>query len=180
MYFAKPFSDGRDAIQNLRERGITIGRVSNCSRGVRDALVEHEMDRWFDHTILSAEVGAMKPATEIYSLAAEALGVASTECLCVGDSSDNELEGAAAAGMNPILYDRTGTGASSGFATVSTHLDLLAFVTPLPRQADQSEEDSSGESLAATSAAASTLVTYATQSISSSPGRLGSAANRPA
>lgn len=134
--FAEPFSDGRAAIAGLRDRGILVGLVSNCTSDVRLAMVEHEMAGWFDAVILSAEVGIMKPAPEIFELAARRLDVEPAACLFVGDGGDDELDGAAAAGMTPLRYDPTGSrvrsvGASVGGPSaivISSHLDLLPLV----------------------------------------------------
>lgn len=126
--FADAFPDGQEAIQALRRRNIAIGLVSNCTSDVRAALVEHGMDRWFDQMVLSAEVGVMKPAPEIYALAADGLGVDPATCLYVGDGSDNELAGAASAGMRPVLYDPRESTDGSDFLAVTSHLDLLTYV----------------------------------------------------
>ncbi len=126
--FAQPFPDGRDAIARLRGRGVSIGLISNCTSEVRQALCDHGMDRWFDEILLSAEIGVMKPASEIYELAARRLGTEPASCLYVGDGSDNELDGAAAAGMTPLLYDRASTGSAPQAGAISSHLELLRFV----------------------------------------------------
>ena len=155
--FADPFPDGRDAIAALRAGGLKVALVSNCTSDVRPALTTHGMDEWFDCLILSAEVGVMKPAPEIYALAARSLEVEPHECLYTGDGSDHELEGAAEAGMTPILYDRTApqpspTGSTStqptstqptpdgstaarpaattaaAVETVSSHLELIRYL----------------------------------------------------
>ncbi len=110
-----------------RARNIATALVSNCTSDVRAALVEHGIDRWFDQIILSAEVGVMKPAPEIYARATDGLDIDPAACLYVGDGSDNELDGAANAGMRPVLYDpNESTGPD--FITVTSHLDLLTYV----------------------------------------------------
>lgn len=126
--FANPFPDGAAAIAALREQDIAIGLVSNCTSDVAGRLAASGMDRWFDHVVLSAEVGVMKPEPAIYAMAAAGLGVAAADCLYVGDGSDHELDGAARAGMTPILYDRSGTAAPSTVPTITSHLDLLALI----------------------------------------------------
>lgn len=126
--FANPFADGAQAVRALRERGFAIGLVSNCTSDVRQALATSGMDRWFDHVVLSAEVGVMKPASEIYAMAAAGLGVDAADCLYVGDGSDHELDGAATAGMTAILYDRLEAAPPSAFPTIASHLDLLDVV----------------------------------------------------
>jgi putative hydrolase of the HAD superfamily len=136
--FANPFPDGAEAIRALRQRGFTIGLVSNCTSDVVEALAATGMDRWFDHVVLSAQVGVMKPAPEIYAMAAAGLGVDAAECLYVGDGNDHELDGAATAGMTAILYDRLGAAPPSAFPTIASHLDLLDLVDrPAERPVDR-------------------------------------------
>ncbi len=51
----------------------------------------------------SCEERIRKPARRIYQIACERLKVQPQECLYVGDGSGEELTGAAAVGMLPIL-----------------------------------------------------------------------------
>ena len=37
--------------------------------------IDHEMEEWFDHLVLSAEVGVMNPDMEIYLMASDLLNV---------------------------------------------------------------------------------------------------------
>ena len=50
-------------------------------------------------------MGFLKPHPETYRVVCERLGIAPPECLYVGDGGDNELTGAAAAGLHPVLLD---------------------------------------------------------------------------
>jgi putative hydrolase of the HAD superfamily len=68
----------------------------------------------FDIAVFSCTEGVKKPDLQIYKLAAEKLGVRPEDCLYIGDGSSNELTGAAAVGMHPVLIvdpeeDRAGT-----------------------------------------------------------------------
>ena len=64
--------------------------------------------------MFSCKEGVKKPEPQIYTLAAEKLGVDPEDCLYIGDGSSNELTGATAVGMHPVLIidpeeDRLGT-----------------------------------------------------------------------
>jgi putative hydrolase of the HAD superfamily len=96
----------RNAIEMLRElraRGLKIGLISDCSRELPDVWPETEFAPWFDVTVFSVVAKIKKPNPEIYHLAADKLGVPCSECLYVGDGGSNELTGAKAVGMQPVL-----------------------------------------------------------------------------
>jgi epoxide hydrolase-like predicted phosphatase len=57
----------------------------------------------FDTVVISAEVGLHKPQPEIYTLAAERLGVEPQACVFVDDLKEN-CEGAEAVGMTAIRH----------------------------------------------------------------------------
>jgi putative hydrolase of the HAD superfamily len=58
--------------------------------------------------VTSAEVGAPKPHPRVFERALAIAGVAPSEALHVGDKVDNDVEGAAAAGVRAILVQREG------------------------------------------------------------------------
>ncbi len=59
-------------------------------------------------TVFSCAEGARKPDSRLYEACASRLSVDPAECIYVGDGDDDELEGAAAVGMRPVLL-RTDT-----------------------------------------------------------------------
>lgn len=126
--FEAPFKDGAVTIAGLRARQLGVALISNCSTDVRTSLRHHNLEEWFDAVVLSAEVGLMKPAPEIYLMAAERLGVEPADCLYVGDGSDNELEGAAGAGMTPLLYDPDRAAPPAQYTTISSHCELIDLI----------------------------------------------------
>ena len=133
---ADAFPDGRKAISDLRAGGIRIGLVSNCTSDVRQALGDHGMDHWFDEMILSAEVGVMKPAEEIHTLAARALGVEPASCLYVADGHQRRVARRRPGrhDTSPLrpgldLDDRASTSSRQGVTTIRSHLELLQIAT---------------------------------------------------
>ena len=62
-----------------------------------------ELDELFEMVIVSGEVGWDKPAPEIYTMAAERIGVLPEECLFI-DDIPSFTEAAAAIGMQTFTY----------------------------------------------------------------------------
>ena len=96
-------------LQTLRDRGIQIGLVSDCTELMgRQILVRQQLLPLLDATALSYEVGHAKPAAPIYLAATDALGVGPADCLFVGDGGSNEIAGARALGMRTVRIDQIG------------------------------------------------------------------------
>jgi putative hydrolase of the HAD superfamily len=87
------------ALDGLRAGGHRLALVSNATSETAESWPHSPLAGRFDVAIFSSAVGLAKPDPAIYELAAGRLGVAPSECVFVGDGSDDELAGAAAAGM---------------------------------------------------------------------------------
>ena len=94
----------REAIAELRRRGVKLGLITVCSEEVPVAWPETELAGLFDAETFSSECGLVKPEPEIYLRTADALGVDAAECFFVGDGANDELAGAARVGMTPVLF----------------------------------------------------------------------------
>jgi epoxide hydrolase-like predicted phosphatase len=91
------------AVGAARAGGLRTGLVSNSWGTQRyDRALLEEL---FDAIVISGEVGVRKPAPQIYTLAAERIGVATQECVFVDDLSFN-LDPAAQLGMRPVHHVR--------------------------------------------------------------------------
>lgn len=97
-----------ETLAALRERGLRVGLISNCSEEVADAWPDTSFAGLFDDAIFSATAGLAKPDPAIYRLAAAGLGVEPEECLFVGDGANDELRGAQDVGMTPVLIHADG------------------------------------------------------------------------
>lgn len=86
-------------LDDLRERGLRLGLLTNCSQETVIQWPSQPMAARFDATVFSCEVGMLKPEPAIYEAVCAKLGVEPSECAYVGDGADNELKGAAAGGM---------------------------------------------------------------------------------
>lgn len=73
-------------LQSLKKAGIKTGIGTSNSAGLcRTILESKKLDGYFDAVHTSDEVGAGKPAPDIYLLVAESLGVRPAECLVFED-----------------------------------------------------------------------------------------------
>ena len=109
-----PLPGALDMLSSLKKQGMKTGLVSDCSSEVPTIWPDTPFHSIFDITVFSCTEGVKKPDARIYELATGRLGVNQEDCLYVGDGSSNELTGASAIGMHPVLIidpeeDRTGT-----------------------------------------------------------------------
>jgi putative hydrolase of the HAD superfamily len=83
----------------LRQRGLRVGVVSNCTVEEVAAWADSQLAPLVDCTVWSYRAGVAKPHPRIYRLACEQLGVEPAEAIFIGDGGSDELAGAARAGM---------------------------------------------------------------------------------
>ncbi len=107
-YGLAPFDDSIPTLDALRERGVTVGMISNIDQpGDRVAgdvgLAEH-----LDLVVTSGEVGVEKPNPEIFWAALERAGAEPGDAMHVGDQPASDVAGALRAGIAPVLLDRDG------------------------------------------------------------------------
>jgi len=102
---ARVFDDAIPFLTRLSDRGIKIAIVSNCDENTRDLLVELGVAALADALVLSNEVGAAKPAAQIYQDALGVLGVTAGAALFV-DNNATYCEGAAALGIQAVQMVR--------------------------------------------------------------------------
>ena len=102
------FGDAAPVLAGLRRRGIRRVVVSNWDCSLGGVLAELGLD--VDAVVTSAEVGASKPDARIFAAGLQAAGCSAGEALHVGDSLDNDVAGARAAGIRAVHLDRSGGG----------------------------------------------------------------------
>jgi 2-haloalkanoic acid dehalogenase type II len=104
----QPYPDVLPALGELRERGLTLVVASNWDCSLSDWLEPAGITDLVDGVVTSAEVGAPKPHPRVFERALAIAGVAPSEALHVGDKVDNDVDGAAAAGVRAVLLQREG------------------------------------------------------------------------
>jgi putative hydrolase of the HAD superfamily len=98
-----PRPDAVETLHELGARGFRLGMISNASSELSGLWAGSAFEPLFDAVLFSADERMMKPDPRLYARMAELLGVSAEECLFVGDGAYRELQGAAGAGMTPIL-----------------------------------------------------------------------------
>lgn len=100
------FPDVLDSMQRLRERGIRVGILSNASSDLLDLLRELGILAHCDFTVVSAIEGVKKPDRRIFEVALQRSGAVPREAVHVGDMYVEDVVGARAVGVRPLLMDR--------------------------------------------------------------------------
>jgi putative hydrolase of the HAD superfamily len=100
------YDDVRPALAALRTRGLKLGLLSNTERDLELFVAHHELD--VDAVLTSRLHGKTKPHETIFRRMLELLDVDAADALMVGDTYEDDIEGARAVGMRAILVDRTG------------------------------------------------------------------------
>lgn len=118
------FSDARPALVAARERGQRVVVVSNWDVSLSEVLQRLELAPLLDGVVTSARVGAAKPAPEIFRAALARAGTDPTQAIHIGDSLEQDVRGARAAGLDAILLRRDGAPGPPGVATIATLAEL--------------------------------------------------------
>lgn len=116
-----PYDDTVPTLEQLKDRGVRIGLVSNVGVDIRPVLERSGLTELFDAVVLSYEAGSVKPGRGIFQRALDALGATASETLMVGDSWQDD-GGAAALGIRTLILPRT-TGAEHGLDLVLRLVD---------------------------------------------------------
>jgi HAD superfamily hydrolase (TIGR01549 family) len=98
------YEDALPALEELRRAALRVGLVSNGIRDLRKFVAHHRLD--VDAVVDSRSHGRVKPHPTIFRAALELLGVRAADAAMVGDSLEEDIEGARALGMRAILIDR--------------------------------------------------------------------------
>ncbi|HWV49086.1 MAG TPA: HAD-IA family hydrolase [Microbacterium sp.] len=101
------FAETLAVLESLRSDGILLGIITNGpSEFQRAKLATVGIDGLFDVVVASGDIGVLKPAGEIFELAAARLGVAAGRALHIGDNFAADVVGAADAGMTAVWINR--------------------------------------------------------------------------
>ena len=98
------FEDVLPALAELRAQGLKLGLVSNTGRDLDEFVAHHGLD--VDAAVTSGVHGKTKPHPTIFQAALERLEVEPAAAVMVGDSIEDDVQGANAVGMRGLLLDR--------------------------------------------------------------------------
>jgi putative hydrolase of the HAD superfamily len=100
------YEDAIPTLAALRDRGLKLGLLSNSARDLDEFVGHHGLT--VDAVLTSRAHGKTKPHEAIFRRMLELLDVAANEAVMVGDTVEDDVEGALAIGMVAVLVDREG------------------------------------------------------------------------
>ncbi|MXY94775.1 MAG: HAD family hydrolase [Caldilineaceae bacterium SB0670_bin_27] len=92
-----------EALDKLKKRGYRLGLISDCGPPIPLFFPQSPLARLIDIPVFSCEEQIKKPSSAIYQRICQRIEIEPHECIYVGDGSSQELTGAAAVGMRPVL-----------------------------------------------------------------------------
>jgi HAD superfamily hydrolase (TIGR01549 family) len=127
------YEDATPVLEELRGHGLKLGLVSNTGRDLDEFVAHHHLD--VDAVLGSRAFGRTKPHPTIFQAVLERLGVEPAGAAMVGDSPEDDIEGARAAGLGAaFLLDR-----DDRYAEIPDRLlDLYALPAALGLRVDRS------------------------------------------
>lgn len=112
-----PYPDTAPVLRALREGGVRTAVVSNVGFDLPALFAGHGLAGLIDEFVLSYELGAMKPAAELFQAALDRLGVAPERALMVGDNPRADA-GGVDLGIRTLLLPYSPPGRPHGLDAV--------------------------------------------------------------
>ncbi len=110
------YDDAVPMLAALRELGVRTCLLSNAGVDIRSVLDREGITDWYDHAVLSYEVGVVKPDPRVFEAALGALDLPAASVLMVGDNAHDD-GGGTVLGMRTLILPRT-SGRTHGLAAV--------------------------------------------------------------
>jgi HAD superfamily hydrolase (TIGR01549 family) len=129
------YPDALPVLMALRERGLKLGVISDWGIGLGLILRHHDLIKYFDFAAISASVRLAKPNPALFETALRRADVIPDYAVHIGDSYVLDVLGARAAGITPVLLDRSGRLSENDVDCLLVHdlyglLDLLQVARP--------------------------------------------------
>jgi HAD superfamily hydrolase (TIGR01549 family) len=103
------YDDVLPCLEALRAADVRMALLSNAlGHGAEEMVAHFKLDDYMAASVSSVETGAVKPAPRMFSALYGLLGISPRDAVMVGDSVEDDVEGALAAGSAAILLDRSG------------------------------------------------------------------------
>ncbi len=121
------YDDVLPCLDALRAAGVRMALLSNAlGHSLEEAVAHFALDEYMDAAVSSAETGAVKPAPRMFSALLGLLRVAPGDAVMVGDSVEDDVQGAVACGCGAILLDRAGRAAGAPVPRIESLAELPA------------------------------------------------------
>lgn len=100
------YPETREALQHLRKAGFILGIISNFDSRILTVCTDLEIFEYLDSIQISSREGAAKPDPKIFRKALQHHGLLPREAVHVGNSVEDDVQGAGEAGLIPIYLNR--------------------------------------------------------------------------
>ncbi|GCE25597.1 hypothetical protein KDA_10810 [Dictyobacter alpinus] len=100
------YPDVYGTLKTLHDRGYTLGVISDWGISLGPILREMQLTQFFDCVLISAATRHAKPSPTLYDLALQRANAIPDYSIHIGDSYINDVIGARAVGITPVLLDR--------------------------------------------------------------------------
>lgn len=104
------FPETEEVLRALRAAGKRLGIISNWDSRLFHLCEGLGLNHYFDFVLASAVFGAAKPGRRIFQEALCRVGLQPWEAVHIGDSFEDDVQGALNVGMEAILIDRNIAG----------------------------------------------------------------------
>lgn len=109
--FASPktwrlFDETHAVLEFCKKKGLVVGMISNWDRRLIQLCEAFKITHYFDFMLISALFGKAKPHRDIFEEAVRLSGFRPEECLHLGDSLEDDVQGAMSAGVSAVWLDR--------------------------------------------------------------------------
>ena len=121
----RAYPDVAPALEELRARGLRLVCVSNWDCSLPDVLAGCGLAGLLDGVVSSARAGARKPDPAIFEAGLRIAGCRPGAAIHVGDTPAEDVAGARAAGVAPVLIDRDGGGEIASLAELAPLLETM-------------------------------------------------------
>jgi putative hydrolase of the HAD superfamily len=118
------YPDVLPTLTTLRRAGLRMGIISDWGHGLEAIVLELELHGFLEFLVVSSRVGVSKPDPRVFELALGRIGIAAERAVYVGDTYVKDVLGARAAGLTPVLLDRSGRAPPPDCLVVTTLTDL--------------------------------------------------------
>jgi putative hydrolase of the HAD superfamily len=116
------YPDAGEALSELHDRGMKLVVVSNWDCSLGAVLERCGLAAMLDGAVSSAAAGHRKPDPGIFGPALVLAGCRPEEALHVGDTPEEDREGARRAGIEALVIDRDGGADISSLREIVQHL----------------------------------------------------------
>ncbi len=102
------FPDALEVLQYLQDKKYKLHLITNGFAEVQWIKIENSgLKPFFEHIIISEEVGTQKPDKAIFEIAMNRASTHAEECIMIGDNYNTDIVGAQNAGMDQVFFNPT-------------------------------------------------------------------------